>query len=144
VREPGCKFCDVVAGATEGWIVLDDEHSVAFLDHRPLFPGHSLLVPRDHYDTLPDLPEKILTELFLNAQVLARAMELGLGAEGSFVAINNRVSQSVPHMHVHVVPRTRGDGLRGFFWPRQKYRDEDHAKETQQAIREAVAELRRR
>jgi histidine triad (HIT) family protein len=144
VRQPGCKFCDVVAGATEGWIVLEDENSLAFLDHRPLFPGHSLLVPRDHYATLPDLPEKILTELFLNAQVLARAMELGLGAEGSFVAINNRVSQSVPHMHVHVVPRTRGDGLRGFFWPRQKYRDEDHAKETQQAIREAVAELRRR
>jgi histidine triad (HIT) family protein len=143
-RQPGCKFCDVVAGATEGWIVLEDENSLAFLDHRPLFPGHSLLVPRDHYATLPDLPEKILTELFLNAQVLARAMELGLGAEGSFVAINNRVSQSVPHMHVHVVPRTRGDGLRGFFWPRQKYRDEDHAKETQQAIREAVAELRRR
>jgi histidine triad (HIT) family protein len=142
--QPGCKFCDVVAGATEGWIVLEDENSLAFLDHRPLFPGHSLLVPRDHYATLPDLPEKILTELFLNAQVLARAMELGLGAEGSFVAINNRVSQSVPHMHVHVVPRTRGDGLRGFFWPRQKYRDEDHAKETQQAIREAVAELRRR
>jgi histidine triad (HIT) family protein len=142
-RQPGCKFCDVVAGATEGRIVLADEHSLAFLDHRPLFPGHSLLVPRDHYDTLPDLPEKILTELFLNAQVLARAMELGLGAEGSFVAINNRVSQSVPHMHVHVVPRTRGDGLRGFFWPRQKYRDEGHEKETQQAIREIVAELRR-
>jgi histidine triad (HIT) family protein len=140
--QPGCKFCDVLAGATEGWIVLEDEHTMAFLDHRPLFPGHSLLVPRDHYDTLPDLPEKILTELFLNAQVLARAMELGLGAEGSFVAINNRVSQSVPHLHVHVVPRTRGDGLRGFFWPRQKYRDADHVKETQQAIREAVAELR--
>jgi histidine triad (HIT) family protein len=144
VREPGCKFCDVLAGATEGWIVLEDEHSLAFLDHRPLFPGHTLLVPREHYETLPDLPEKILTELFLNAQVLAGAMELGLGAEGSFVAINNRVSQSVPHLHVHVVPRTRGDGLRGFFWPRQKYRDEDHVKETRQAIREAVAELRRR
>src|SRR2546422_6948541 len=80
-RQPGCKFCDVLADATEGWIVLEDEHSLAFLDHRPLFPGHSLLVPREHYETLPDLPEKILTELFLNAQVLARAMELGLGGE---------------------------------------------------------------
>jgi histidine triad (HIT) family protein len=134
----------VVCGGTDAWIVLEDEQTLAFLDHRPLFPGHSLLVPRDHYDTLPELPEKIMTELFSNAQVLARAMEVGLDAEGSFVAINNRVSQSVPHLHVHVVPRTRGDGLRGFFWPRQKYADEAHVRRTQRAVQDAVAELRRR
>ena len=131
-----------MSGTTDAWMVLEDDRTLAFLDHRPLFPGHSLLVPREHLETLPDLPEPILTELFSNAQVLAGAMEEGLGAEGSFVAINNRVSQSVPHLHVHVVPRMRGDGLRGFFWPRHKYADEEHARQTQLAIREAVSKLR--
>jgi histidine triad (HIT) family protein len=125
-------------------VVLEDAHSLAFLDHRPLFPGHSLLVPLEHYDTLIDLPPGMITELFTNARLLAEAMEAALGAEGSFVAINNRVSQSVPHVHVHVVPRTRGDGLRGFFWPRQKYRDEAHAADIGRTLREAMDELRDR
>jgi histidine triad (HIT) family protein len=131
-----------VNGAHDASIVLEDRNSLAFLDIRPLFPGHSLLVPRDHYETLGDLPDELLPELFGNARLLSRAMETGLGAEGSFVAINNRVSQSVPHMHVHVVPRTKGDGLRGFFWPRQKYRDDEHAAETQMTLQRAIEQLR--
>lgn len=123
-------------------MVFEDERSLAFLDHRPLFPGHSLLVPREHHETLLDLPDDLITTLFTNARLLARAMETGLGAEGSFVALNNRVSQSVPHLHVHVVPRWRKDGLRGFFWPRQKYTDEAHAEETARVLRDTLDSLR--
>jgi histidine triad (HIT) family protein len=107
--------------------VLDDDLVVAFLDARPLFPGHTLLVPREHYETLSDLPIDELGPYFERAQRLARAMEEVLGAEGSFVAINNRVSQSVLHLHTHVVPRNRKDGLRGFFWPRTRYADDADA-----------------
>jgi histidine triad (HIT) family protein len=138
----GCRFCEIVTGSVVSHVVLEDRRSLAFLDSRPLFPGHSLLVPRDHHDTLLDLPSDLLTEVFSNAQLLARAMESALEAEGSFVAINNRVSQSVPHVHVHVVPRRRKDGLRGFFWPRRKYRDEAHARETAETLRAAVTSLR--
>jgi histidine triad (HIT) family protein len=122
-------------------VVLEDELTLGFLDHRPLFPGHTLLIPRDHVETLPDLSDDLLPELFSNARLLARAMEEGLGAEGSFVAINNRVSQSVPHLHVHVAPRRRKDGLRGFFWPRQKYESDEHAAEVAAVLRESVATL---
>jgi histidine triad (HIT) family protein len=140
--DPNCAFCRIVTGANDDAIVvLDDRHTLAFLDHRPLFPGHSLLIPRDHIETLPDLPDELLGELFSNARLLARAMEEGLGAEGSFVAINNRVSQSVPHLHVHVAPRRRKDGLRGFFWPRQKYSDEQ-AEEVAERLRETIAALK--
>jgi histidine triad (HIT) family protein len=139
----GCRFCEIVRGEVPSEIVLEDRRSLAFLDSRPLFPGHSLIVPRDHHDTLLELPAELLTELFTGAQVLGRAMESALGAEGTFVAVNNRISQSVPHVHVHVVPRRRKDGLRGFFWPRHRYRDEAHARETAVALRAAVEELRR-
>jgi histidine triad (HIT) family protein len=101
--------------------VLETDAVIAFLDHRPLFPGHCLVIPREHVDTLGDLPGPLTGALFEAAAAVARALEAGLGADGSFVAINNRVSQSVPHLHVHVVPRRRGDGLRGFFWPRGRY-----------------------
>jgi histidine triad (HIT) family protein len=138
----GCRFCAIVNGEREANVVLEDANTLAFLDNRPLFPGHSLLVPRNHVDTLVDLPDEVLPELFANARLLARAMESGLGSEGSFIAINNRVSQSVPHLHVHVVPRTKGDGLRGFFWPRQKYRDEAHIVETERTLRETIERLR--
>jgi histidine triad (HIT) family protein len=131
-----------VSGEVPSQVVLEDERSLAFLDHRPLFPGHSLLVPREHHETLLDLPDGLVTTMFINARLLARAMEDGLQAEGSFVALNNRVSQSVPHLHVHVVPRRRKDGLRGFFWPRQKYADAAHAEETARVLREAVDALR--
>jgi histidine triad (HIT) family protein len=138
-----CTFCQIVSGEIASHTVFEDDHSLAFLDRRPLFPGHSLIVPRQHHETLVDLPDDLITVLFTNARLLARAMEEGLEAEGSFVALNNRVSQSVPHLHVHVVPRRRKDGLRGFFWPRQKYTDEAHAEETARVLRSTVDELRR-
>jgi histidine triad (HIT) family protein len=140
---PGCRFCEIVQGEREALLVLEDERTLAFLDNRPLFPGHSLLVPREHVETLSDLSDDLLPELFANARLLAQAMEAGLEAEGSFVALNNRVSQSVPHLHVHVVPRRRKDGLRGFFWPRHKYEDDAHAAETQLALKKAIGRLRR-
>ena len=111
---------------------------MAFLDRRPLFPGHCLLVPKTHYETLTDLPQQLVTDLFTNAQVLARAVEKAMEAEGTFVAINNRISQSVPHLHVHVVPRRRNDGLRGFFWPRQGYRDEEHLRQVLEKLQVAA------
>jgi histidine triad (HIT) family protein len=123
----GCTFCEIIAGQRPAHVVLDDDVSLAFLDIRPLFPGHTLLVPKAHYDTLLDAPAELLGPLTGRAQRLAGAMETVLGAQGSFVAINNRVSQSVPHLHIHVVPRTKGDGLRGFFWPRTKYASDDEA-----------------
>jgi histidine triad (HIT) family protein len=120
-------------------LVLEDDSSLAFLDHRPVFPGHVLLVPKVHYETLADLPPEMIGSLFQNAQLLSRAVEQGLDAHGTFVGINNRVSQSVPHLHVHIVPRRRKDGLRGFFWPRHKYESVEQMLQIQEAIRAAVA-----
>ena len=120
-----CLFCRIAEGTTEAAVVWSDNLLVAFLDVRPVFKGHVLLVPREHVDTLVDLPDELRDPFFAAAQRLAAAMVDGLGAQGSFVAINNIVSQSVPHLHCHVVPRTKGDGLRGFFWPRTKYADPD-------------------
>jgi histidine triad (HIT) family protein len=120
---PSCLFCEIAAGRIATKIIFEDEISVAFLDHRPLFPGHCLLIPKAHYVTLSDLPADLVGPLFINAQHLTRAIEAAMNAEGSFVAMNNIVSQSVPHFHIHIVPRTKGDGLRGFFWPRQKLDD---------------------
>ena len=117
----GCVFCEIVAGDTPADVVLDDPELMAFLDRRPVFKGHVLLMPRVHVVTLPDLPADLRDGFLAATQRLATAMVDGLGAQGSFVAINNVVSQSVPHLHCHVVPRTKGDGLRGFFWPRTKY-----------------------
>ena len=116
-----CRFCQIVAGELEAEVVLDESDFVAFLDSRPVFKGHVLLVPREHVVTLPDLPPELRDGFLEAAQRLATAMVEALGAQGSFVATNNVVSQSVPHLHLHVVPRTKGDGLRGFFWPRTKY-----------------------
>jgi histidine triad (HIT) family protein len=118
-----CLFCRIAAGTVQASKVFEDELSIAILDHRPLFPGHVLLMPKAHVETLPDLPRASVEPLFRNAQLLCCAVQEALGAEGTFVAINNRISQSVPHLHVHIVPRRKGDGLRGFFWPRTKYRD---------------------
>jgi len=140
-RDPDCLFCAIVAGEQPAEIVFSDELSIAFLDVRPVFHGHSLLVPRDHYETLADLPAELLGPYFANVQLLSRAIPKAMEAQGSFVAINNVVSQSVPHLHTHIVPRVRKDGLRGFFWPRTKYEHDDHASETAAKIRAAVAEL---
>ena len=122
-----CVFCSILAGETPGHVVYDDDHVLAFLDISPLFHGHTLVVPRDHHVTLPDLPAAVRDRLFERVQWVADAMPEALGAEGTFVAMNNIVSQSVPHLHVHVVPRTKGDGLRGFFWPRTDYDSAEHA-----------------
>jgi histidine triad (HIT) family protein len=128
-----CLFCSIVTAETEAAIVLDEVDFVGFLDFRPVFKGHVLLVPRRHVVTLPDLPDELRDGFVEAGQRLATAMVTGLGAQGSFVAVNNTVSQSVPHLHLHVVPRTKGDGLRGFFWPRTKYADD--AEMTQYADR---------
>jgi histidine triad (HIT) family protein len=120
-KSAGCLFCGVVAGEVPAEMVLETDQTVGFLDHRPVFKGHVLLVPREHVVTLPDLPADLRDPFLESGQRLARAMLDGLGAQGSFVAMNNTVSQSVAHLHLHVVPRTKGDGLRGFFWPRTRY-----------------------
>lgn len=135
---PDCVFCRIIDGDLEAKVVFEDDVSIAFLDHRPLFPGHTLLAPKKHFETLLDLPSAQVGSFFRNAQLLARSIESALGAQGSFVAINNRVSQSVPHLHVHVVPRRRKDGLKGFFWPRTKYQNETEMDLVQQAIRKAI------
>jgi histidine triad (HIT) family protein len=118
---PGCKFCQIIAGEIPAHFVLDSDDVVAFLDHRPLFPGHTLVLPREHVETLADLPEDRVGPFFRQVQRVEAAVRTAMEAQGSFVAENNVVSQSVPHLHVHVVPRRRKDGLRGFFWPRAKY-----------------------
>ncbi len=123
-KRDDCLFCSIVAGETAAATVLADDDFVGFLDIRPVFKGHVLLVPREHVVTLPDLPAGLRDGFLAAGQRLASAMVEGLGAQGSFVAVNNTVSQSVPHLHLHVVPRTKGDGLRGFFWPRTKYADD--------------------
>jgi histidine triad (HIT) family protein len=136
-----CLFCKVVTGELAARKVFEDEMSVAFLDHRPVFPGHCLLIPKKHFETLTDLPGDQIEPLFKNAQLLARAVESALEAHGTFVAMNNRVSQSVPHLHVHIVPRRRKDGLKGFFWPRNAYKNEEEAELVQSAIRKALADI---
>lgn len=133
-----CQFCRIVSGELAANIVFEDEISVAFLDYRPLFPGHCLLVTREHYVTLLDLPRQLIGPLFANTQLLAAAVQNVMQADGSFIAMNNVVSQSVPHFHIHIVPRKRGDGLRGFFWPRQKMSGEE-LQAVQQKLEQALA-----
>jgi histidine triad (HIT) family protein len=134
-----CLFCRIVAGETSAHLVLEEPEVVGFLDARPVFKGHTLLVPRVHRDTLSDLPEAMFAPLLGAAQRMSDAVRTALGAQGSFVALNNVVSQSVPHLHVHVVPRTKGDGLRGFFWPRTKYADDAEAADYAARLRVALA-----
>jgi histidine triad (HIT) family protein len=136
--ESKCIFCQIAAQTLPSYIVFEDSISLAFLDNLPLFPGHVLLIPKLHVETLPELPPDSGGGFFHNMQRLTRAVEQGMQAEGSFVAVNNRVSQTVPHLHVHIVPRRRRDGLRGFFWPRNAYTGDAHMKEAQDAIRNAL------
>jgi histidine triad (HIT) family protein len=138
-----CLFCGIISKETNSSIVFEDDISTAFLDHRPLFPGHCLLVPKSHVETLSDLPTVLVGPFFKNVQLLTRAVELALEAEGSFVAMNNRVSQSVPHLHVHIVPRRKKDGLKGFFWPRNKYAGEAQVVAVQKAILAAIATIQK-
>ena len=133
-----CVFCAIVAALTPAEVIVDDDRFLAFLDRRPVQKGHVLLVPKKHVVTLPDLPAELRDGFLAHGQELATAMVEGLGAQGSFVAVNNVVSQSVPHLHLHVVPRTRGDGLRGFFWPRHRYA-EGEMSEYAERLRRALA-----
>jgi len=141
MNDDSCLFCSIVSGATKAVIVHEDADSLVFLDHRPLFPGHCLIVPRKHSETLSDLPEESIESFFKLVQSMARAVEAAMEAEGTFVAMNNRVSQSVPHLHVHVVPRKRKDGLKGFFWPRTKYANPDAMIEVGKRISEQLSQL---
>jgi histidine triad (HIT) family protein len=140
-QDPNCRFCQIIAGDEAAHLVFEDERTIAFLDNRPLFPGHSLLVPRDHHETLGDLPDELVGPLFANARLLSVAVPKAMRKPGSFVALNNVVSQSVPHLHVHVVPRKPKDGLRGFFWPRTKYDSEAEMRKVAGRVRNAVAKL---
>src|SRR4030095_11089270 len=138
-----CLFCSIIEGEVNASIVFEDNVSVAFLDHRPLFPGHCLLVPKSHFETLSELPKSLVSPVFENVQLLTQDVETALAAEGSFVAMNNRVSQSVPHLHLHVVPRKKKDGLKGFFWPRNKYENDEHIVEVQEAIKAAIVNIQK-
>ncbi|MDW7982628.1 MAG: HIT family protein [Thermomicrobium sp.] len=135
-----CVFCRIVTGDEAAVLVYEDAQVLAFLDYRPLFPGHTLVIPRAHVPTLAELPDDLVVPLWDLVRRLVRAMPGALGAEGTFVGVNNRVSQSVPHLHVHVVPRRRGDGLRGFFWPRQRYPSPAAMEELAVRIRGALVE----
>jgi histidine triad (HIT) family protein len=134
----GCKFCQIIAGEIPAHFVLDTDDVVAFLDHRPLFPGHTLVLPRDHVVTLADVEADRMGPFFRAVQRVEAAVRTAMDAQGSFVAENNVVSQSVPHLHVHVVPRRRKDGLRGFFWPRTKYAGDAQAAAVAAGIRERL------
>jgi histidine triad (HIT) family protein len=142
-KNNACLFCGIVNGEVSASVVFEDDVSIAFLDQRPLFPGHCLLVPKKHYETLTDLPADLIGPFFKNVQLLAAAVEVALEAEGSFVAMNNRISQSVPHFHVHIVPRRKKDGLKGFFWPRNKYENEEEILKAQKSIQETIAAMQK-
>jgi histidine triad (HIT) family protein len=133
-----CAFCGIIDGTVPAHVVLSDDVAVAFLDARPVFKGHVLVAPRAHVVTLADLPADLVGPLFLRVQQVSAAVPAALGAQGTFVAVNNVVSQSVPHLHVHVVPRTRGDGLRGFFWPRTRYASDDEAADYARRLRKVL------
>ncbi|MGW5189295.1 HIT family protein [Kribbella sp. NPDC004138] len=135
-----CLFCSIIAGTTPAQIVLDTQDVVGFLDIRPVFKGHTLIVPRAHVPTMVEMTDEVMIPLFGAARSVASAVRTAFDAQGSFVAVNNVVSQSVPHLHVHVVPRTKGDGLRGFFWPRTKYADTAEAEEYAGKLRAALGD----
>jgi histidine triad (HIT) family protein len=133
-----CTFCRIARGELAADKVYEDDEALAFLDHRPLFPGHCLVVPRAHVDTLLDLPVERVGPFFIAVQRVSRAVERGLGADGVFNAVNNRVSQSVPHLHVHAIPRRKKDGLKGFFWPRHTYAGPEEIARVRDAIAAAI------
>ena len=134
-----CLFCSIIAGQSPADFVLDEPDVVGFLDIRPVFKGHVLVMPRRHIETLPELPDELIGPFFTQVRRMSRAVPVAVGAQGTFVATNNVVSQSVPHLHVHVVPRTKGDGLRGFFWPRTRY-EPGEAEQTADTLRAALRE----
>ncbi len=133
-----CTFCQIIKGQISAFSVFENDDSIAFLDKRPLFPGHILLIPKTHISILAEMPDEKIGHFFKTVRDLSIAVEKAMKAQGSFVALNNRVSQSVPHLHVHIVPRNRRDGLRGFFWPRKKYKDEAEMIEITDRIKRAI------
>jgi histidine triad (HIT) family protein len=137
-HDTSCSFCGISSGRREAHIVYSCARCVAFLDHRPLFHGHVLLVLRQHIPALAQVPADLIEPLFAAAQRVARAVERAMEADGSFIAMNNGVSQSVPHLHIHIVPRRKGDGLRGFFWPRTKYTSDEQMADVAERIRAAI------
>lgn len=130
-----CKFCDVVKNELEIFSVFEDKDCIAFLDVRPLFLGHCLLIPKSHVETIYDLPDTLVGSYFTNVKKIGKAVEKAMNAQGSFIAMNNIVSQSVPHLHAHIVPRNKGDGLKGFFWPRTNYASLEEMREIQERIK---------
>jgi histidine triad (HIT) family protein len=143
ISQEDCAFCKIIRGESKAYVVYEDAVSIAFLDHHPLLLGHVLLIPRQHFSTLSDVPAPLLAPFFSDVQLLARAVEEGCAAEGSFIAINTKVSQSVPHLHVHIVPRWKKDGLfaRGLVWKRIPYENEAAIVEVQSKLRPAIASL---
>lgn len=137
-----CEFCRIVSDDGNSYIVFEDDLTISFLDNRPLFPGHCLLIPKKHIITVNDLDEVTRNTMFSNMQFINRVVEKAMDAEGTFVAINNKISQSVPHLHIHIVPRRKKDGLKGFFWPRNPYRDEKHKIQVHEKLLETVEKLR--
>jgi histidine triad (HIT) family protein len=137
-----CLFCRIAAGTLPAQVIFEDEHTMAFLDHIPVFHGHTLIIPKRHVETMLDLPPVLVPPLMAATQLVGQAVEEGLGAEGSFVCMNVKVSQTVPHLHIHVMPRSRGDGMKGFFWPRRPYPNEEAREQTRMALAEAVRRLR--
>jgi histidine triad (HIT) family protein len=136
-----CAFCRIISGELAAFKIYEDEDCLGFLDERPVFPGHSLLIPKTHYETIADLPPRLIGPVFSAVSIIAQAVETGLGADGAFIGINNKVSQRVPHLHVHVIPRRFKDGLRGFFWPRHKYAGEEEARDIQEKLAAAINSL---
>jgi histidine triad (HIT) family protein len=136
-----CVFCKIIKGELTALVVFEDEMSIAFLDNKPVFTGHTLLVPKVHHQLVAQLPRALVSPLFENLQLLSEGVKAGMKAEGTLLAINNGVSQHVPHLHIHVIPRRKGDGLKGFFWPRTEYKDEKTALAVQRAIRSAVEQI---
>lgn len=139
-----CAFCKILRDPSENDVVYEDGFSLAFLDHRPLFPGHCLVIPKSHLETIQDLPNSLLAPFFSTVKMLAAAIELAMQAQGTLIAANNRVSQSVPHFHVHIVPRKKGDGLKGFFWPRGKYKSPEEISAVLTALQSAIAQVQQR
>jgi len=137
----GCTFCRIIRGEEKAYKVFEDDFSIVFLDIHPLFHGHCLVVPKEHYETLADLPDESIERIFKNAKLVSQAVEVALKADGSFIGINNKVSQSVPHLHIHIIPRRKGDGLKGFFWPRTRYKDEKELLEIQSMIKTSIEKI---
>ncbi len=137
-KDEECLFCQIISGKSESYSVFQDRETLAFLDLSPVFFGHILLVPKRHYGSIAEIPDKTIAVLFTNVKTLSKALETALGADGTLIAINDKVSQSKPHLHIHIIPRKFRDGFRGFFWPRHRYPNKEAIILTQKKITDAL------